>query len=83
MTLETWKCSPRSSSSKLVAQNQEAVRIAQQQYANGLIDLLDVLEVQRNLYTAQDALAQSDQGVESDLVAIYKALGGGWENQGP
>src|ERR1700710_1067685 len=68
---------------KLVAQNQEAVRIAQQQYANGLIDLLDVLEVQRNLYAAQDALAQSDQAVSSDLVAIYKSLGGGWENQTP
>jgi outer membrane protein TolC len=65
----------------LVAQNQEAVRIARQEYSNGLIDLLDVLEVQRNLYTAQDALAQSDQAVSSDLVAIYKALGGGWENE--
>jgi multidrug efflux system outer membrane protein len=73
----------RETLSKLVAQNQEAVRIAQQQYANGLIDLLDVLEVQRNLYTAQDALAQSDQAVSSDLVAIYKSLGGGWENQEP
>jgi outer membrane protein TolC len=64
----------------LVAQNEEAVRIARQEYSNGLIDLLDVLEVQRNLYSAQDALAQSDQAVSSDLVAIYKALGGGWEN---
>jgi NodT family efflux transporter outer membrane factor (OMF) lipoprotein len=73
----------RETLNKLVAQNQEAVRIAQQQYANGLIDLLDVLEVQRNLYAAQDGLAQSDQAVSSDLVAIYKSLGGGWENQAP
>jgi outer membrane protein TolC len=65
----------------LTAQNQEAVRIARQEYQNGLIDLLDVLEVQRNLYAAQDALAQSDQTVSSDLVAIYKALGGGWETE--
>jgi NodT family efflux transporter outer membrane factor (OMF) lipoprotein len=65
----------------LEAKNQEAVRIAQEQYAHGLVDLLDVLEVQRNLYVAQDALAQSDQAVSSDLVAIYKALGGGWENE--
>jgi multidrug efflux system outer membrane protein len=69
----------RETLNNLVAQNQEAVRIAQQQYANGLIDLLDVLEVQRNLYAAQDALAQADQAVSSDLVALYKALGGGWE----
>jgi NodT family efflux transporter outer membrane factor (OMF) lipoprotein len=65
----------------LTVQNQEAVRIAQQEYSNGLIDLLDVLEVQKNLYAAQDALAQSDQSVSSDLVAIYKALGGGWETE--
>jgi outer membrane protein, multidrug efflux system len=65
----------------LEAKNHEAVRIAQEQYAHGLIDLLDVLEVQRNLYAAQDALAQSGQAVSSDLVAIYKALGGGWENE--
>jgi outer membrane protein TolC len=73
----------RESLNALVAQNQEAVRIARQEYDNGLIDLLDVLEVQRNLYAAQDALAQSDQAVSSDLVAIYKALGGGWETETP
>ena len=63
----------------LVAENKEAVRIAQNEYANGLITLLDVLEVQRNLYLAQDGLAQADQAVSSDMVALYKALGGGWE----
>ena len=63
----------------LTSQNQEAVRIAKREYENGLTNLLDVLEVQRNLYASQDALAQSDQTVSSDLVALYKALGGGWE----
>jgi multidrug efflux system outer membrane protein len=63
----------------LAAEDQEAVRIARGEYAQGLIDLLDVIEVQRNLYTAQDALAQADQAVSSDLVTLYKALGGGWE----
>jgi len=71
----------RESLTSLTAQNQEAVRIAQKEYENGLIDLLDVLEVQKNLYASQDALAQSDQAVSSDLVAIYKSLGGGWENE--
>ena len=55
------------------------MRIAKREYENGLTDLLDVLEVQRNLYASQDTLAQSDQAVSSDLVALYKALGGGWE----
>jgi outer membrane protein TolC len=71
----------RESLAALTAQNREAVRIAQREYENGLIDLLDLLEVQRNLYASQDALAQSDQAVASDLVALYKALGGGWENE--
>ena len=66
----------------LAAENQEAVRIARREYEQGLIDLLDVIEVQRNLYAAQDALAQADQAVSSDLVALYKALGGGWEAPG-
>jgi outer membrane protein, multidrug efflux system len=69
----------RDSLETLVADSQEAVRIAQGEYTNGLIDLLDVLEVQRNLYASQDALAQAQQAVSSDLVALYKALGGGWE----
>src|SRR5262249_3822270 len=66
--------------SALVDQDQEALRIAQNQLNHGLVAVLDVLEVQRNLYAAQDALAQADQTVSSDLVAIYKALGGGWES---
>lgn len=69
----------RSSLETLVAENEQAVRIAQAEYSNGIINLLDVLEVQRNLYASQDALAQATQTVSTDLVAIYKALGGGWE----
>ena len=70
----------RDSLDTLVAENQQAVRIAQAEYSNGIIDLLDVLEVQRNLYASQDALAQATQTVSTDLVALYKALGGGWQN---
>lgn len=69
----------RGSLDTLVSENQRAVNIAQAEYSNGIIDLLDVLEVQRNLYASQDALAQATQTVSTDLVAIYKALGGGWE----
>jgi multidrug efflux system outer membrane protein len=69
----------RRSLDTLVAENERAVSIAQAEYSNGIINLLDVLEVQRNLYVSQDALAQATQTVSTDLVAIYKALGGGWE----
>jgi NodT family efflux transporter outer membrane factor (OMF) lipoprotein len=70
----------RTTLSALVDQQQEALRIARKQLSEGLVPVLDVLDVQRSLYAAQDALAQGDQAVSSDLVAIYKALGGGWES---
>jgi len=63
----------------LVAESLEAVRIARSQFEQGIVALLDVIEVQRSLYAAEDNLAQADQAVSSDLVALYKALGGGWE----
>jgi NodT family efflux transporter outer membrane factor (OMF) lipoprotein len=63
----------------VVADADRAVHIARNEYTNGLVDLLDVLEVQRSLYAAQDALAQADLAVSTDLIALFKALGGGWE----
>jgi outer membrane protein TolC len=39
-----------------------------------------VLDSERSLYAAQDALAQSDQSISLDLVQLYKALGGGWQS---
>jgi outer membrane protein TolC len=66
----------------LVEENNEAVRIAHAEYSQGLVTLLDVLDVQRNAYIAQDALAQTNQAVVLDLIALYKGLGGGWEAPG-
>jgi outer membrane protein TolC len=37
-----------------------------------------VLITEQSLFSAQDKLAQSDEGVSTDLVALYKSLGGGW-----
>jgi outer membrane protein, multidrug efflux system len=61
---------------------EQAVQISDQLYQNGLSDFLSVLEARRALYVDQDALVQSDRTVTLDLVALYKALGGGWENLG-
>jgi NodT family efflux transporter outer membrane factor (OMF) lipoprotein len=69
----------RETLARVVDDLQKASDIAQRQYDQGLITLLDVLEVQRNLFTSQDALAQAVHDVWSDLVSIYKALGGGWQ----
>ncbi|EQD32663.1 outer membrane efflux protein OprB, partial [mine drainage metagenome] len=49
-------------------------------YQNGLTDFLNVLSAQQALYLSQDALVQSQSAVSTDLVALYKALGGGWES---
>lgn len=60
--------------------NRRSVEMARQLYDRGLTAFLDVLEAQRNLFISQDALVQSEANVSTNLVALYKALGGGWEN---
>jgi outer membrane protein, multidrug efflux system len=39
-----------------------------------------VLETQRSQLSAQDSVASADADVSSDHVRLYKALGGGWQN---
>ena len=56
-----------------------ASRLAEHQYATGMIGFADVLDAQRSLLTFEDQLAQSQGTVLSDLVRLYKALGGGWQ----
>jgi NodT family efflux transporter outer membrane factor (OMF) lipoprotein len=55
-----------------------AVDLALNQYSSGLIDFQDVLEAQRSLLSFQDQLAESEGTVTSNLISLYKALGGGW-----
>ena len=62
-----------------VAANRRAVEWANELYVRGLNDFLNVLDTQRSLYAAENDLAQSEATMASNLVALYKALGGGWE----
>jgi multidrug efflux system outer membrane protein len=62
-----------------VAANRKAVELATQLYTQGQTDFLNVLNAQRSLYASEDALVQSTRTVSTDLVALYKALGGGWQ----
>ena len=62
-----------------VKSSQESLRLANQLYANGLANFINVLDAERSLYQAQDALVQSDRTISSNLIALYKSLGGGWE----
>jgi multidrug efflux system outer membrane protein len=57
--------------------------IAEDQYRTGFITFINVLGAQDALLNAQDQLAQSDASVASDIVAVYKALGGGWSTAPP
>jgi hypothetical protein len=60
------------------AQNKLSLEFARQRYAHGLVSFLEALDAERNVLSSQDALAQSNLAVTTDLVALYKALGGGW-----
>lgn len=66
-----------------VAQNQRALGLAQSRYQEGVADFLQVLTAQQNLLATQQQLADATTNVSANLVALYKALGGGWETQMP
>jgi len=61
----------------------KAVDMAQHKYQAGLTDFSNVLDAQRSLLSFEDQLAQSDGAVTSNLVRLYKALGGGWTSLTP
>jgi NodT family efflux transporter outer membrane factor (OMF) lipoprotein len=64
-----------------VVADQRAVDLSIQLYQRGLGDFLNVLTAQRSLYAAQSDLSVSQSSVATDVVALYKALGGGWNEQ--
>jgi outer membrane protein TolC len=70
----------------LEAAVQAARKAAEQagfKYQTGLADFDSVLDAQRSLLTFQDELAQSNGTVVSNLIRLYKALGGGWISLDP
>jgi NodT family efflux transporter outer membrane factor (OMF) lipoprotein len=60
-----------------------AVKLADERFQKGLSDFLNVLEAQRALYVAESNLVESRSRLATSLVALYKALGGGWEAMEP
>ena len=70
----------RKSLNDAVIANRKAVRIATQLYTEGQTDFLNVLQSQGSLYLSETAFVQSDSSLGEDLIALYKALGGGWED---
>ncbi|WP_268223099.1 TolC family protein [Sinomicrobium oceani] len=57
----------------------EAARFAQQRFNAGLDNFIDYLSADNALLQAENSLAISEISSATSLIAIYKALGGGWE----
>jgi NodT family efflux transporter outer membrane factor (OMF) lipoprotein len=64
-------------------QSQIALGLAEDQYKQGLADYLTVLNAQQSYLNAQQSQAQAVAAESGDLVTLYQALGGGWEQTYP
>lgn len=58
--------------------SQTAAQLARLRFENGAVDFLQVLDAERSQLQAEDTLAQSRTATATSLIAVYKALGGGW-----
>lgn len=54
--------------------------LAQSQYEHGLTSFIQVLDAERTVLSDRQALVQADVQIVNDIVTLYRALGGGWEN---
>jgi len=61
-----------------VARNREAVQMARQRYVSGVGDFIDVLDADRSRQQNAILLADQSTAISTDLIVLYKALGGGW-----
>lgn len=59
-----------------------AFSLAETQYRSGAIDLLSLLDAQRTLFSTDEALAVARLDRLLGLIALYRALGGGWSLDG-
>lgn len=57
----------------------EAASLTRSLYKAGSSSFLDLLTVERSLYSAEDSLIQSKVSIATDYIALNKALGGGWD----
>ncbi|MGF6484150.1 multidrug efflux system outer membrane protein [Paraburkholderia sp. JPY419] len=63
-----------------VAAQQTSFDLSRDSYRKGLTSFINVLDAQRQLAQAREQYAQGTTQVSTDLVALYKALGGGWQS---
>jgi multidrug efflux system outer membrane protein len=65
---------------KSTTADDKSTQLATIRYQSGAIDLITLLENQRHLLQDKKQLAESETLIATSLIAVYKALGGGWEN---
>ncbi|MGH6844499.1 MAG: TolC family protein, partial [Methylocella sp.] len=66
-----------------VDHSRRALALSRTRYDNGVIDFITVLDAARTLLQAELQYAQSTTNVSTNVVQLYKALGGGWEQTFP
>jgi multidrug efflux system outer membrane protein len=69
--------------SNAVQENRDALDLARSRYSSGVASFIDVLDAERNLQQNELAQATNTTSISSDLVAVYRALGGGWQPDQP
>jgi NodT family efflux transporter outer membrane factor (OMF) lipoprotein len=69
----------RTDVARSVTENKVALQAARQRYSEGAIDFLNVNATQTLLLQSENDLADSDTRIATDIVSLYRALGGGWE----
>ncbi len=69
----------RDRDAEAVRSGSTALFLARDRYAHGLEDFIQVLDTERTLVGSRQQLAQADVTLTNDVVSLYNALGGGWE----
>ena len=69
----------RADVARSVTENKVALQAARQRYSEGAIDFLNVNSTQAQLLQSENDLADSDTQIATDIVSLYRALGGGWQ----
>jgi outer membrane protein TolC len=62
-----------------ISSGEQALYLARDAYKNGLSNFLQVLDAQRTLVQSRQQLIQADVTLTDDVIALYNALGGGWQ----
>jgi multidrug efflux system outer membrane protein len=62
-----------------IRSGEDALYLARDSYRNGLSNFLQVLDAERTLVQSRQQLIQADVTLTDDVIALYNALGGGWQ----